>query len=112
MNCDDIAWILDERRIAALSPFEKADLDAHLALCPDCAAQCRASESLASFRAGAPPLPEALVERAIEINRLRSAAVLERRARRPVIVGSLLLLGVAASMLAPIPWSDSGTAKH
>jgi anti-sigma factor RsiW len=112
MNCDDIAWILDERRIAALSPFERADLDAHIARCPDCAAQCRASESLGSFRAEVPPLPAALVERALELQQLRATAAVERRARRPVLVGSLLLLGVAASMLAPIPWSDSNAAEH
>ena len=56
MNCDDIAWILDERRITALSPFEKADFDAHVARCADCAAQRAASESLESFRAEVPPL--------------------------------------------------------
>jgi hypothetical protein len=112
MNCDDITWILDERRVAVLSPFEKADFDAHIARCPDCALQSRASASLASFRDEVPPLPPALVERALELQQLRSAAALERRARRPVIIGSLLLLGVAASMLAPIPWSDSSTANR
>jgi hypothetical protein len=112
MNCDDIAWILDERRVSALSPFEKADFDAHLARCADCAAQCTASESLESFRVAVPPLPQSLVDKALELHRLRAAAAYERRARRPVIVGSLLLLGVAASMLAPIPWSESSTADR
>jgi hypothetical protein len=112
MNCDDIAWILDERRVAALSPFEQADFEAHIARCAGCAAQRRASECVASFRAAVPPLPQALVERAAELHQARAAAALERRSRRPVIVGSLLLLGVAATMLAPIPWSDSSTANR
>lgn len=112
MSCDDIAWILDERRIASLSPFESADVNAHLAGCPDCAAQCLASEQLQSFRREVPPLPQALVERALELHGARAAAAFERRSRRPMLIGSLLLLGVAASMLAPIPWSDSNAAEH
>ena len=89
MNCDDIAWILDERRASALSPFEKADFDAHVARCADCAAQHVASEKLESFRVEVPPLPQSLVDRAVELNQARAAAALERRARRPMRFGCL-----------------------
>jgi hypothetical protein len=107
MNCDDIAWILDERGIAALSPFEQADFDAHLACCSECAAQRLASERLQSFRSDVPPLPAALFERARQLHDLGVAAARERHLRRPVLVRSLMLLCAAATMFTAIPWGDT-----
>jgi anti-sigma factor RsiW len=113
MNCDDIAWILDERRVAALSPFERADFDAHIARCDECAAQCRADEQVFSFRSDVPPLPSSLSETARQLHEARAAAALERRTtRRPVLIGSLLLLGAAATMFAGAPWSDVRPANR
>lgn len=112
MNCDDIAEILDGRGIAALSPFDRVDFDAHVARCPDCAAQRLASERLLSFRAEVPALPPALVERALELNEIRAAAARERRTRRPVIVGSLFAFGAIAALLAGVPWREARTANR
>ena len=113
MNCDDIAHVLDERRVAALSPFERADFDVHIAECAECAAQYRAGETVLSFRSDVPPLPSSLVDRAWQLHEARAAAALERRTtRRPVLIGSLLLLGAAATMFAPTPWSDVSPANR
>lgn len=112
MNCDDIAEILDERGIAALSPFDRADFDAHVARCPDCAAQRLASERLLSFRPKVPALPPGLVERALEIHEIRAAAARERRTRRPVIVGSLLAFGAIAAMFSGVPWREARAANR
>lgn len=112
MNCDDIAEILDGRGIAALSPFDRVDFDAHVARCPDCAAQRLASDRLVTFRAEVPALPPALVERALELHEIRAAAARERRTRRPVIVGSLLAFGAIAAMLAGVPWREARASNR
>jgi hypothetical protein len=112
MNCDDIAEILDGRGIAALSPFDRMDFDAHVARCPDCAAQCLASECLLTFRVEVPALPPALVERALELHEIRAAAARERRSRRPVIVGSLMAFGAIAAMLAGVPWREANASNR
>ena len=81
--------LLDERGIAALSPFDRADFDAHVARCPDCAAQRLASERLLSFRPKVPALPPGLVERALESGAIDEAtkrellAAVAHRGRRP-----------------------------
>ena len=112
MNCDDVAEILDGRGIAALSPFDRADFDAHVACCPDCARQRLASDRLFSFREDVPALPPALVERAVELHEIRAAAARERRTRRPVIVGSLFAFGAIAALLAGVPWREAGAASR
>jgi hypothetical protein len=108
MNCDDVAHVLDSREIAALSPFDRQDFEAHLEHCGACAAQRLVSERLRSFRAEVPPLPAPLTARAWQLDEALAAAARERRLRRPVLVRSLLLLGVAATLFTAIPWSDSG----
>jgi hypothetical protein len=112
MNCDDIGWVLDERGVAALSPFEKADFEAHIAGCLECALQCRVSERLLPFRSDVPPLPESLIERARQLHELRAATARERRSRRPVLIGSLMLLGAVATMFAAVPWTDTRAANR
>ena len=112
MNCQDIAHILDERGPGALSATERAGFEAHLSQCAECAAQRRVSESLLSFRSEPPPLPAALRERARQLQELRQSPVSERRTRRPVIIGSLFLLGAAATMFAGAHWSDTSAAEQ
>lgn len=112
MNCQDIADFLDERGPEALSRAERPALAAHLAGCPDCAAQWRAAESLQSFRSDTPPLPAALSERAWQLQELRQPPDRAGRSRRPVLIGSLLLLGAAATMFASAPWSDASAAER
>jgi len=111
MNCKDIARLLDESEISSLSPAAMAELEAHVAACVDCAGQCLASEQMAGFRGDVPPLPASLHEAARHLSDHCEATARERRTRRPVIIGSLLLLGAAATMFAPVPLSDTGAAN-
>jgi hypothetical protein len=112
MNCHDISHILDERGTAALSTAERADFDAHIARCAECAGQSRASERLLSFRTDVPPLPAALQDRARQLEDLRSAKAPASRSRRPLLIGGLLLIGAGATMFAAVPWGDTSTANQ
>lgn len=112
MNCSDISRLLDERAIADLSAAELSAVEAHLSGCADCAAQCLASERVSTFRSDVPPMPASLREQARRLGDASGSATGERRMRRPVIIGSLLLLGAAATMFATVPWQDPGTANR
>jgi anti-sigma factor RsiW len=112
MNCQDIARWLDQRELSELSAEETIAFQAHLAHCADCAAQCLVSKELSSFRTAVPPLPASLRERAQHLQHLCETTARERRTRRPVLIGSLLLLGAAASMFATAPWTDASTANQ
>ena len=112
MNCEDIVHVLDERGIASLGPKERALANAHLAVCASCASQWRAIEALQSFRSAPPPMPASLHERARELREQRLIAAAERRTRRPVLIGSLLLLGAAASLFATVPLGDANAAEQ
>lgn len=112
MNCKDISRILDEHEPGELSTAETDALDAHVLRCVDCARQLRASEGMIAFRSEVPPLPAALEERARNLRKRAESKAALGRTRRPVIIGSLLLLGAAATMYAAVPWGDAGTAKQ
>jgi anti-sigma factor RsiW len=111
MKCNDISQILDERELSELSTAELADLESHVSRCAECARQCLASEQLMSFRSNMPAMPASLHERARHLHALCESAT-EQSTRRPVIIGSLLLLGAAATMFATVPWHDTSTAHQ
>jgi TonB family protein len=94
MSCTDVATVLDSHRMARLSPAERAQIDAHLVACADCAAAWHAQAELAALRV--PPMPAALLERALLASRLPQSAP-ARRARLSVVVGSVALAGMAAA---------------
>ena len=106
MKCDDIVRLLDERQLSELSPAEATELEAHLTHCMECARQCLASEQLARFRADAPAMPAALEEQARRLHAACESAAPREVARRPFIIGGLLLLGCAATMYAAVPRID------
>ena len=106
MNCTDISRILDERELAGLTAAERGALDAHVAACRDCAAQLSADRSLAALRTVIPPLPTALAERARELAALDEVRTAPQRSRRPILLGSLFLLGSAATMLGAVGWRE------
>lgn len=112
MNCHSVTHWLNDRDPADLSAAENAALKAHIAKCPDCAEQCSISAGVASFRSEVPPLPSSLHERAWQLQALRDSKASRRRTRRPIIVGSLLLLGAAATMFATVPFSDTSPAER
>jgi protein TonB len=92
MICNDIATILDNHRSARHAPAQRAAVDAHLAACVDCAAAWHGHTELLALRV--PPVPAALLERALLASRTPRSAE-PRRARISVIVGSSLLAGAA-----------------
>jgi TonB family protein len=69
-------------------------IDAHLAACGDCAAAWHAQAELAALRV--PSVPATLLERALLASRLPQSAP-ARRARMSVVVGSVVLAGMAAA---------------
>lgn len=95
MSCNDVASILDTHRSARLAPAERARVDAHLAGCADCTAAWDAQTELLALRV--PPMPATLLERALLVSRLPQSAP-ARRARTPIVVGSVLLAGAAAAV--------------
>lgn len=103
MNCKDIARILDEQELDDLSPSQSRELKAHVAGCDDCAGQCLVSDCLADFRSDVPQMPQMLHERAAQLQDICKVRVRQGSSRRPLIIGSLFLLGTAATMFALLP---------
>ncbi len=116
MSCNDIASILDTHRSAHLAPAERARVDAHLAACADCTAAWDAQNELLALRV--PPMPATLLERALLATRLPQSAP-ARRARMPIVVGSVLLAGAAAAAVTiasmtreqPVPTASSAAVE-
>jgi TonB family protein len=96
MSCTDVAAVLDSHRMARLGPAERAQIDAHLATCPDCSAAWHAQADLAALRV--PSVPATLLERALLASRLPQSAP-ARRTRTPIVVASVLLAGAAAAAM-------------
>ena len=107
MSCNDIASILDTHRSARLAPAERARVDAHLAACADCTAAWHAQNELLALRV--PAMPATLLERALLASRLPQSAP-ARRARLPVIVGSVLLAGAAAAAVTIVSMTREPSA--
>jgi TonB family protein len=95
MSCNDVASVLDTHRTARLAPAERAHIDTHLAACDDCAAAWHAQTQLAAL--SMPPVPATLLERALRASRVPQNAP-ARRARMPIIFGSVLLAGAALAV--------------
>jgi TonB family protein len=110
MSCNDIASILDTHRSARLAPAERSRVDAHLAACTDCTAAWNAQSELLALRV--PPVPATLLERALLASRLPQSAT-PRRARLPIVIGSVLLAGAALAAVTAVTvgsWNGSDDA--
>src|SRR5688572_12350701 len=108
MSCNDVASVLDNHRIALLKPAERADIDAHLASCDDCSAAWQATRELNALRI--PATPVTLLERALLASHVPQSAEV-RRARAPLIVGSVLLASAAlAAGVTAVSYMRSSTA--
>ena len=92
MNCTEVAAILDTHRSARLAAAERAGVDMHLSECDDCAAAWLAQSELLALRV--PPMPTTLPQRALLASRAPQSAE-PRRARLPIVMGSVLLAGAA-----------------
>lgn len=104
MNCNEFCRLLNECEIADLPPAEAAGLKAHRAQCAECAAQWRVSLRLATFRTDVPPMPAALEARVRQLEDARDADAGRRHLRRPLIIGSLFIVGATAAMFAGVSW--------
>jgi hypothetical protein len=112
MNCKDVSRWLNERETADLPAAELAALRNHVVGCAECAEQAAVAAEIASFRSAVPAVPASLYERAWQLEALRESKLCRRRTRRPVLVGSLLLLGAAATMFTPVGISDASPAER
>jgi len=112
MNCNDVTQLLDERDVAELSAAEVRDLEAHTAECAECARQRLASERMARFRADVPALPPALREQALRIAAACESPVVRKSTRRPLLFGSLFVLGAAAATVTAFTWQDASAANR
>jgi hypothetical protein len=106
MNCSDILRILDERDVVDPALADEAGFRNHVLACRDCASQVQASEGVAAFRVNVPQLPAGLQECALQLQSRLEAQSARRPSRRPVLIGSLFLLGAAATMFAVVPGPD------
>lgn len=111
MNCKQITHLLDRSESSELSAADTIAINSHAVHCAACAAQVRVSRAMAAFRSEVPELPASLQERARCLQSLCDTTARERRSRRPVLIGSLLLLGAAASLFTPVQWRDA-SATH
>jgi hypothetical protein len=67
---------------------------------------------MASFRSEVPAMPASLQQQARELQERCDSGRAGTGTRRPVIIGSLFLLGAAATMFAAVPWSDTSTVNQ
>jgi TonB family protein len=116
MSCNDVASILGNHRSTRLAPTERAKIDAHLAACADCAAAWHAQDELLALPV--PPMPPALLERALLVSRLPQSAP-ARRARVSIVAGVVLLAGAAAAAVVvsmtreqPVPTASSAPVEQ
>jgi TonB family protein len=108
MSCNIVASVLDTHRSASLAPAERAQVDSHLAACADCAAAWTAQTQLLALRV--PAVPATLLERALLASRLPQSAP-ARRARAPIVIGSVLLAGAAAAAVTIVSMTGSPFAE-
>jgi len=94
MNCNDVAAILDHHRGAGLSAAERSAVDLHLCSCTDCAAGWHAQNELLALHV--PAAPALLHDTMLAaITGLVASRPQPRRARGPIVIGSVLLAGAA-----------------
>jgi hypothetical protein len=104
MNCNDISRCLDESSVASLSRAQAAAVEDHVFGCKRCAGQWRVAKQLLAFRSEVPQVPETLLDRAWQLDGLTDSSAPRRQSRRPWLVGSLALFGLASSAFIGLPW--------
>lgn len=110
MNCNGVAAILEDHRVARLSPAERCDVDQHLHDCADCAAAWHADSALREL-----PIPAASasildrVQDALAATALRTATP-RRRAPAPWLIGALLAAGAALAGVMVVSLTDPPSA--
>jgi len=103
MNCQELTELLDNGDLRHLAGARRREVDAHLAGCPDCAAEWRVQIRIATT-----PIPPPLPGFIEMCRRLVAAGAARRFGGRLVVVGALVVLAAAAAVLgwylqAPAP---------
>lgn len=98
MKCQDISLILDDRDARALAPAERHAVDAHLAICPDCARDWQVHTGLVA--ALVPAVPAELPGRIRAMLAAQPARTRDWRwPARVLLMGGLFAAGAAAALL-------------
>lgn len=94
MRCEDIEDLLNEHADADLTPAQRHDVDAHLAICPDCSTAWHAAGTLRRHRTLPTPVPNAALIAKIAAIR-QPAGAKKRMSPWVAAVGGALAAGIA-----------------
>jgi len=108
MNCQDIFRLVDTGSFAGLSETQRQDADAHARTCPHCAPVWGAHTRLAQQRI--PAMPVEFAARVRTLAALPRPATGARTWRRLTVVGCVVALAAAASLLV-VHQSDTEVAE-
>jgi hypothetical protein len=106
MNCEEVVGILDNERIDRLDAGRRRQVDAHVAVCADCAGAWNLQAGLASLPDMALPADFAARCRALVAAGVRPAAK-GSRTSRVRLVGMLATLAAALAVVAFLLWPAS-----
>ena len=94
MRCEDIEDLLNDHADAALTPAQRHDVDAHLAICPDCSTAWHVAGVLHCHRALPTPAPSAALLAKVAAMR-QPSGVKKRMSPWVAAVGGALAAGSA-----------------
>jgi TonB family protein len=110
MNCENVSAILDDHAEQRLTAAERCALDAHLAICAECARAWQAYQALATEVL--PATPADLLARVLRSTAARPASQSHRSPVRFVIGTAVFALGAAVAGITIFnePWGDADIA--
>jgi len=111
MNCEEVMNILDNERIDRLDAGRRRQVDAHLAVCVDCARAWNLQAGLASLPDMAVPADFAARCRALIATGSRPSAS-RRVTSRMRLAGMFTALAAAAALVALVLWPTAPTAPE
>jgi TonB family protein len=94
MNCENVSTLLDNRAQRNLTAAERCDLEAHLAVCADCARAWHAQEAL--LAQPVPATPPTLLDDTLRLLASQTAPAAPRRYSSRAVVGTVVLAAGAA----------------
>lgn len=108
MNCQDIFRLVDVGNFGSLGEAERRAADAHASTCPHCAPLWGAHAQLARQRM--PAMPAGLAARMQALAAAPASRSGGRSWRRLTVVGSIVALAAAASILLVVQFGNSGAS--
>jgi hypothetical protein len=106
MKCADILDLLANGDVTCMPASGIPGIEAHLSSCSECADQWQAAVGSVSLRCEVPPLPPTLRARAQQLQDRAGVQTPRGSSRRPLLLGSLFLLGATASLFSVLPARD------